>query len=216
MRWTLLVTFLISAGCSHTSLTREQQTVLAQPADRYGELIYVGTVTPEGGRQPAFRYERRVLDRRDGARVSTHVTFVGATPVVLQRATQDSTGRLLAFDEVHGHHGDTHHMAGGVVVVGPTLFEFVRTHLPELRAGNAVPLEFWNRGSAYAFTLTLRDDTVEMRASSFFVRLGIAPMTMRLGSDGRVVAYHGRIPPLVDGDTVDADVTYEYAAATFR
>ena len=167
-------------------------------------------MTPEGASAAAFRYERRVRENPDGTRVSTHVTWSGAEPVVVQEATQDAAGRLLAYDEVHGQRGEVYHFEGGNVVVGPTLFEFVRVHLPELRAGRSVPLEFWDRGSSYGFVLTLARDAVEVRASSFFVGLGIAPMRLRVGANDEIVSYHGRIPPLLDGHSVDAEVTYEY------
>ncbi|MCP3164532.1 hypothetical protein [Myxococcus qinghaiensis] len=179
----------------------------------HGELIYVGTVTPEGSPAPVFRYERRVVERANGERVSTHITFADNTPVVLQQATQDGDGRLLAFDEVHSQRGEAHHFEGGErrgtdLVVGPTLFRFVRTHLRELRAGQAVPLVFWDRGSTYGFELTLHGDTVRMRATNFFVGLAISPMELRLGPDDQIVAYRGRVPPMHEGAATDADVTY--------
>ncbi|WP_164013081.1 hypothetical protein [Pyxidicoccus trucidator] len=204
-----------AVGCGHVPLSSAQASRLTTPAANHGELVYVGTVTPEGSTAPAFRYERRVIERANGERVSTHITFAGETTVVLQQATQDVDGRLIAFDEVHGQRGEAHSFDGGEareadLVVGPTLFRFVRTHLPELRAGRAVPLTFWDRGSTYGFELTLNGDTVRMRATSFFVGLAIAPMELHLGPDDQIIAYHGRVPPMHDGRATDADVTYVY------
>ncbi len=204
-------------GCGHASVTPVHAARLATPAASHGELIYVGTVTPEGGTAPAFRYERRVVERANGERVSTHITFADNTPVVLQQATQDTSGRLIAFEEVHGQRGEVHHFEGGErrdanIVVGPTLFQFARTHLRELRAGQAVPLVFLDRGSEYGFELTLHGDTVQMRATSFLVALAISPIEFRLGPDDQVVAYRGRVPPLQYGHAIDADVTYVYHA----
>lgn len=210
MRRLLSFSFLLSA-CAHSSLTTTQRTVLRTPVELLGERVYTGTVTPLGAAAPVFRYERRVLDGADGTRVATHVTFEGAEPVVMQRATLDAQGKLLAYDEVHAQRGEALHLDGGDVVVGPTLFEFVRLHLTALRAGHEVPLEFWARGTPYRFTLRLVDDVVEMRATSFFVALAIAPIRLHIDPSGQVTAYHGRIPPLVDGREVDADVTYSYA-----
>nr|QKW94291.1 hypothetical protein [Myxococcus xanthus] len=206
-----------AVGCGHVPLTPEQTSRLAAPVASHGELIYVGTVTPEGSTAPVFRYERRVVERPNGERVSTHITFADNTPVVLQQATQAGDGRLIAFDEVHGQRGEAHHFDGGErrgadLVVGPTLFQFVRTHLRELRAGQAVPLEFWDRGRTYGFELTLHGDTVRMRATRFFVALAIAPMALRLGPDDQVVAFRGRVPPLHEGDATDAEVTYVHLA----
>lgn len=212
MRWIPLTLFVVT-GCAHSSLAPEQAARLIQPADGYGSRIYAGTVTPKGEGSPALRYERRVLVNADGTRTSTHVTWTMSSdePVVVQRARQDETGRLLAFAELNGQRGKAFHHSGGDVVVGPTMFEFVRTHLPELRAGRSVPLVFWSAGSGYDFTLTLtHDDTVEMRAASFFVGLAVAPMQFKLGAGDEVVSYHGRIPALFNGREVDADVTYEY------
>lgn len=223
-RSALLVSVLAAAvaGCAHASLSPAQTAHLNQPADAWGSRVYVGMVTPEGASEPAFRYERRVRDNPDGTRVVTHVTWFGDEPVVVQEATQDASGRLLGFDDIHRQRGEVHHYAGGDCVVGPTLFEFVRRHLPELRAGRTVPLDFWDRGSSYGFELTLAGhglsgdtsarETVEMRATSFVVGLGIAPMHLRIGPNDEVVAYHGRIPPLIDGRAVDAEVTYRYDA----
>ena len=214
MRWIPLTWFVVT-GCAHSALTPDQAAQLAQPANAYGARIYSGTVTLKGEGAPAFRYERWVQTNLDGTRISTHVTWSTSSvePVVVQRATQDERGRLLAFDELHGQRGKAFHQSGGDVVVGPTMFEFVRNHLPELRAGRSVPLVFWSAGSGYDFTLMLTDDdTVEMRAASFFVGLAVAPMQFKLGPRDEVVSYHGRIPPLFNGRDVDADVSYEYFA----
>ncbi|MCP3063608.1 hypothetical protein LXT21_33015 [Myxococcus sp. K38C18041901] len=216
-RYSFLFALFGVVGCGHASITPLQAARLATPAASHGELIYIGTVTPEGSTIPAFRYERRVLERANGERVSTHITFADDTPVVLQQATQDEGGRLIAFEEVHGQRGEAHHFAGGErgdanIVVGPTLFGFARTHLRELRAGQAVPLVFWDRGSEYAFELTLTGDTVQMRATSFFVALAVSPIEFRLGPGEQVVAYRGRVPPLRDGRATDADVTYVHLA----
>lgn len=211
MRWIPLLAGLVT-GCAHSTLTPAQAARLDQPADAWGTHIYTGTVTPDGESRPVFRYERRVRDRGDGTRVSTHVTWQGDQPVVVQEATQDATGRLLAYDEVHRQRGEAYHSGAGDHVVGPTLFEFVRAHLPELRAGRPVPLEFWDRGSTYGFVLELAGATVEMRATSFLVSLGVAPMRLRLGPGDEIVSYHGRIPPLLGGRSVEAEVAYEYLA----
>jgi hypothetical protein len=90
-----------------------------------------------------------------------------------------------------------YHYDGGDCVVGPTLFEFVRAHLTDLRLGRRVPLRFWDEGSSYGFVL---------------VQLGVAPMRMRLGAKDEIVSYHGRVPPLLDGRSIDAETTYEYFA----
>lgn len=214
MRWIPLILFVVTA-CAHSSLAPDQAARLLQPAEVYGSRIYAGTVTPKGEGAPALRYERWVLTNPDGTRTSTHVTWTLSSdePVVVQRATQDEKGRLLAFAELNGQRGKSFSQSGGDVVVGPTMFEFVRTHLTELRAGRSVPLVFWSAGSGYDFTLTsIDDDTVEMRAASFFVRLAVEPMQFKLGAGDEVVSYHGRIPALFNGSEVDADVTYEYFA----
>lgn len=58
---------------------------------------------------------------------------------------------------------------------------------------------------------TVTSDTVGVRAAS--------PRRSRhradvpgAGPNDEIVAYHGRIPPLLDGCNVDADVTYRYFA----
>lgn len=209
--------FALLLGCAHAELPPTAAAALARPADAWGTHIYTGIVTPAGADAPAFRYERRVHDNPDGTRVSTHVTWVGQgsreVPIVVQRATQDAQGSLLAYDEVHAQRGKAYHYDGGDRIVGPTLFEFVLRHLPQLRAGEVVPLRFWDRGSSYRFELRLAGDTVQMRARNPIIRRAIAPMQLRLGADDEIVAYHGRIPPLVDGHAVDAASTYEYFAA---
>lgn len=205
------MTLLIGlTGCRHAALTVEQRARLLAPANEYGQRIYVGTVTPQGKDSPQFRYERLVRDDDDGTRTTTHLTSMDGAPVVLQQARQDSRGRLISFDEIHGQRGNVAHVDGVDVVVGPTLFEFVRAHLDELRSGKKVPLVFWSEGTGYDFELSFSGDVVEMRASSIFVKLAIAPMRIHLGVNDEVVEYHGRVPPLLDGNVFDADVTYEY------
>lgn len=210
MRPLLLLPVFCFAACVHSELTASERELLHLPVDQFGERIYSGSVTPNGSPAPVFRYERRVLEAADGTRVSTHVTFEGTEPLVLQRAKQDAQGRLLWFDEVHAQHGDTQHLDGGNFVVGPTLFEFVRAHLPELRAGREVTFDFWARGETYGFALRLVGDSVEMRATNFLISMALAPIRLRLGEGDQVIQYRGRIPPLLDGHEVDAEVTYDY------
>lgn len=215
---------------------------LSIPASRFGTLIYTGEVVPRGRRRAAYRYERRVR-----AGESTHLTRPAGSDevVVLQRAVHTPAYRLQRFEEVHRQTGvrsavfiaadgsveltarrgrdvDRHAEGpGDPVVVGPTLFGFIRRHFGVLVRGDSIGVRFAapEQGRTYAFTLraieiTPRTVTIEMAASDLLVSLGIDPMRVVLDRESRdVLRYRGRVPPRLNGlQTFDADVRYEHAA----
>ncbi len=114
--------------------------------------------------------------------------------------------------------------AGAPVVVGPTLFGYARAHLDKLRAGASIDVRFavLSEARTYAFTLRatrILDEctTLEMAASSFFLRLVVD--SMRFEFDHRknqISTYQGRVPPRRNGRPFDAHVHYEYAATAYR
>jgi hypothetical protein len=162
----------------------EPAAELEQPVATFGDLVYVGEVTPKGAPAPAFRYERRVVGTAEGTCISTHVTWLvdsTSAPIVLQRVEHTADYRLLRATEIHRQLGSVGRATqdgdgslelrvehrGAVrerverpatpIVTGPTLFGWVRRHLCELRAGRALPVRFLaaDRGRTYAFTLRL-------------------------------------------------------------
>lgn len=202
-----------------------------------GEVEYEGTVVPKGGAKPAFLYRRFC-----GPGHATHVTREpGNAPWVLwQHAEHDAAFRLLGFEERHRQRNQESRLLVEVdrlrferrplggdgatkvreeplrepVVVGPTLFGFVRTHLDALRRGKTVFIRFAaaDQGRTYRFGLRAEDGPVTrvtMRATSWLVRLGIAPMTITF-EEGRATSYCGRVPPLLKGSAFDAEVRYRY------
>lgn len=136
------------------------------------------------------------------------------------------TDGTLTFATTRGDEVSTSVEPPGLpVVVGPTLFGYILEHWDGLLAGDDVEVRFAavDRGRSYAFTLRLaeRDDTtvgIEMRASSFFVRLGVD--TIRFDFDARtrrIRHYRGPVPPrLEDMSAFDAEVGYTFVSADFR
>lgn len=240
-RGTLILALLTACGAPARPLPSSALARLHAEPTAHGALVYTGDVVPQGADASVFRYERRV---RDGA--STHLTFpvAGGAPVVLQRAEHDEAYALTRFEEINAQTGvrasvtverdgsvdlvvrrgdevERHHEhTGAPVVVGPTLFGFVRAHLDALRAGETVQVRFATpeQGRTWEFELkSAVDGAIEMRASDFFARLGIA--TMRIVLDPETDAptsYHGRVPPRLDGSAFDADVRYSYAGRGYR
>ena|GEM_PF-902844 len=220
-------------GCATArgTLSTDAREMLRAPRARLGAVEYTGTVVPHGATSPSFCYERRVSEDARGARVSTHVTMAASDPrgdaLVVQQATHDGDYRLQRYDEVHGQlglratvlvreDGTVHYAvtrgaepttsvepAGAPVVVGPTLFGFVRSRLEALRTGEAIAVRFIvaDRARSYPFSLRwigVRGDTetVEMRADQWFVRLAVASMRITFDTRTREVrTYAGRIPP---------------------
>ncbi|PRQ09342.1 hypothetical protein [Enhygromyxa salina] len=193
-----------------------------------------------GGALAAYRYERWVSGSGDD-RTSTHVTLgLDGTPVLLHRARHDSGYRLRRFESVHTQTGirstievrddgrvdftvhrgakvRRHHEGpGDPIVVGPTLFGFIRSHWATLARGDTIPVRFGTTGRTYGFELHLAERRVDravvtMVASGVFVRLGIDPIRIELDLESdQVVRYHGRVPVLLDGDAFDADIEYAY------
>ena len=239
------------SGCASVPLHLSDSSAarLALAPALYGQLIYTGDVVPRGQAEPAFRYQRFVEARAAGW-VSTHLTRArGAEGVlVLQQATHDDAYCLTRFEEVHQQTGLTSVVVvnadgslafsiergdrteqssegtGDPVVVGPTLFGYVRAHLDELRAGRVLPIRFAvaDRGRSYGFSLRLERAVgrtfVVMSASDFFVGLAIDPMRIELDDAGdNILSYRGRVPARRAGlQAFDADVRYSYAVARFR
>ena len=239
--WALLL------GCAAVPLPLSETLAarLARSPSLYGELIYTGEVVPQGETQARFRYQRFV----EGA-VSTHLTRAvdDEAVLVLQQATHDAAYGLTHFEEIHAQTGlasvvdvnadgslsfsvtrgdrveQSSEGSGDPVVVGPTLFGYVRAHLAELRSGRTLPIRFAvaDQGRTYGFSLHLEQAEgrafVVMSARDFFVGLAIAPMRIEFDERGdNVVSYSGRVPPRLEGlQTFDADVRYAYAAARYR
>lgn len=109
-------------------------------------------------------------------------------------------------------------------VVGPTLFGFVLAHWDGLLAGEELPVRFVVAGEAqtYGFRLRLSNSTpettaIEMRASSFLVRMAIAPMFIVFDTTTRApLRYAGRVPPLLEGSEFNARVEYELSDEAYR
>lgn len=132
----------------------------------------------------------------------------------------------LRFSVTRGQETEQHlEPAGDAVVVGPTIVGFVLVHWDELLAGGEIPVRFAaaDQGRTFDFTLALEQATptrvtIKFVASSFFIRLGIAPISMIFDRETKIIQrYIGRVPPRLEGlSTFDATVDYEFAAASYR
>jgi hypothetical protein len=183
---------------------------LPEPAAVAGARVYTGVVTPLGAAAPAFRYERWVQPTADGGQVATHVTWAasGGEPLVVQAATEDADGRLIAYHEVNRSIGRAAGTPRGDAVVGPTLFDHLRRQLPALRGGERVRLRFTGASGSARLAATLDGDVITLRPTSPLVRWALGPMAVHVAPDGHVTQYRGRIPPRLNGRPVDADVVY--------
>lgn len=114
------------------------------------------------------------------------------------------------------------------VVAGPTMFGFILAHWDALTRGTAVPIRFavLERGESLAFVLARVDGPqgrtiIRMTPSSPLVRLAVSPTYFQFDTRSRqILEYTGRVPPFERrGDTLstlDARVTYQFVASTFR
>lgn len=237
---------LLLAGCA--APPRPLSTTI-QTDQRPETLIYRGRVQHRGPDSAAlFTYERWV-EEVDHHQRAVHLTLDAAgAPIVLHEATSTS-GQLLMFSETHRQLGlqgqvvvDADHTAtfsvstngerqsytepgGEPVVVGPTLFGFVRTHWDALVDGQTRTLRFavLKDLRTYRFTARLlsqdEDLTVfELTAVSPLVRAVVPPMQLTYQTDTRaIVRYEGTVPPLQGpADALrplDARVDYQLLAA---
>ncbi len=241
------------SGCGGVvPLPKSAAASLRDPPGSYGELVYTGAVVPRGGTTPVFRYERRVEERPDDLQRSTHVTLSTEGEVVLlQQATHTRDYELVRFDETSAQRGTVTTITvgadrsltfrqegaakvvrkvegggdgGAPVVVGPTLFGFVRAHLAQLRAGNDVDVRFAvpEECRTYSFVLAMSTHdrgvtTITLTPSQVLLRLVISPMRIVIDDrTGNFTSYHGRVPPLLHGSSFDANVQYTYNGSAYR
>lgn len=245
-RLALVLISIVSVACASApaSLSTADRARLSELAEPVGTHVYDGSVVPMGADAPAFRYERWVRD--EGASTqSTHATYdASGALVVVQRASHDEQYRLRRFEELHDQTGAVNTVEvdddgslhftrrrggqletasegpGAPVVVGPTLFGFVRRHLDQLTKGEVIEVRFAaaDRGKSYAFELSCANadgSVVRFAPKSALVRLAIAPMFITFEGAG-LLRYEGRVPPRLDGDAFDARVDYTMLTERYR
>jgi hypothetical protein len=110
---------------------------------------------------------------------------------------------------------------GGVLLTGPAVFPFLKAHLAELQSGGTLEFKYLVLDTLdyYSFTLSSRTPSgsdpvkVEIKASSVFVRMAIAPIVVTLAPDGTFKGIAGRsILMELDGGhlrPIDADLIVE-------
>lgn len=241
----------LCACASSQALERNQQspTVLSSTsvrAEDYGELIYEGKVFSLTGTQPQlFTYERRVQEG-----VSTNVTRDAKGVVVIQTALHDGDYALKEFTEFQFQvgevgrlvmHGDvaefrltdqTHERVAREtvslpVVVGPTLYGFIKRNWDSLLRGEALFFVFAvpSRLETIGFVLeqvgaSVGQLRVRMKPTNPVMALAIEPLFITYTQAGELLSLDGRVPPKLntaDGWVdVDAHVDYVNQAAVFR
>lgn len=245
-----LLAALCLAACQHTH-PLPPDAAAALRLDPAGAPIYEGTVRRDAADPPLFRYERHVLDLDRGVR-SSHRTFTPAgEPVLLHQADHSASHALVKFHEVQSQtglvgwvdvaadgtatfqttvNGRTRTRVegpGDPLLVGPTLFGYVREQWDSLLDGEVHPIRFvvLDRRRSYRFALQAVDGqdgtrTFEMVPTSLLVRLALPRTTLVFDPDGTIVRYTGRVPPLEAvgrrHEPLDATVTYALAADAYR
>jgi hypothetical protein len=240
---------LVLGACATSHLLPPEQStgaVLARSPsspDELGKQIYEGVVYPLHGARtaPRFIYERRVQVLPDGLR-STSFTRDGTTPAVVEIAehgTDYSLRRFVEYQHQLGQVGRVE-LTGGIatftlvegstertcsetvtdpVVVGPTLYGFIRQHWSPLMAGERLPIRFAvpSRLETIGFELerTAADAgevTIRMRPTSPLIALVVAPLVITWTEAGALLALDGRVPTRlpVDGQWRDFDAHTEY------
>jgi hypothetical protein len=218
-----------------------------------GEGVYFGTVFPlaGGSTQPRFVYERRVARQGDGV-LSTHVTRTPAGRIAIVEAASHDVDYQLRQYTLHtdqqgrsgsiGVSGDqlSFELADGVkqrsahesitepVVVGPTWVGFIQRRLPQLRAGQVIPvrLALLDRLETLGFELQAQaiaagQTRVDATPSSWLISLAVDPIEFTFDdASGKLLSFQGRVPPKLwqEGDWADLDarVEYRYVASTYR
>lgn len=88
----------------------------------------------------------------------------------------------------------------GAFATGPAVFSLIQQHLRELRAGKEFEFEFGVLDRLDYFTFRLNDESrtgsknsiIQVRASSVFVRMAVAPIYVTLSKDGKFRGIAGR------------------------
>lgn len=225
MRTLLLVVVTFLLGCASTRVLEGAERVEPQLASvrdesgSYGDLVYVGTVAPLASpTTPIFEYERRV----EGLRATSY-TREGATPVLVETAESDEQGLLRSSTQWQLQTRDVGKVLVGngvvrlslstdsterfaeeplrePVVVGPTLFSFIKRHWAELVAGTQVTIRFAvpSRLETIPFVLsaTLSGERVQVKmvAKSALVALVVDPLVVTWTTEGALVSLDGRVP----------------------
>jgi hypothetical protein len=88
----------------------------------------------------------------------------------------------------------------GAFATGPAVFSLIQQHLRELRAGKEFEFEFGVLDRLDYFTFRLSDESrpgsknsiIQIRASSLFVRMAVAPIYVTLSKEGKFRGIAGR------------------------
>ncbi len=207
-----LTPLLAPGSATAAALGASDQARLKAAPSEGGDLIFTGSVVPEGEHEPTFRYERR--SRRSGSRcVSTHVTFASEStdPVLTQRAVHSPAFELAHFEEIHGQTGavssvevqkdGTLHFSlvrgdtierrkegpGAPVIVAPTLFGFILEHWSQLIHGTRIDVRFAATEYARCYDFVLKLVQTDERTTT--VALEPADFFMRLALQPLTVVF---------------------------
>jgi hypothetical protein len=113
----------------------------------------------------------------------------------------------------------------GAFATGPAVFSLIQQHLRELRAGKEFEFEFGVLDRLDYFTFRLSDESrpgsnssiIQIRASSPFVRMAVAPIYVTLSKEGKFRGIAGRsiVMEMIGNKRtpIDADLVVESEAA---
>ena len=112
----------------------------------------------------------------------------------------------------------------GAFATGPAVFSLIQQHLRELRAGKEFEFEFGVLDRLDYFTFRLSDESrpgsnssiIQIRASSLFVRMAVAPIYVTLSKEGKFRGIAGRsiVMEMIGNKRtpIDADLVVESEA----
>jgi len=221
---------------------------LKKTSELAGILIYEGSVFSVGEATHLFVYERRVKSIPNGF-AATHITRdLGHNVILAQTANYTPNYQLHSFEYTNwqanyratlqikdsqlffqltdkmGHISVNVEKLNESIVVGPTLFGFIREHWNDFSKGSPISVRFAAPELKQTFGFEIRkiQDTAsltrfEMKPTNWILRLAMNPFIFDFDPKNQsIITYTGRVPPMrtIDGKLkeFEARVTYVHHA----
>jgi hypothetical protein len=143
-----------------------------------------------------------------------------------ERSSVKVRGSQLEFRYQRGNENKSETLTtDGAFATGPAVFSLIQQHLRELRAGKEFEFEFGVLDRLDYFTFRLSNESragsksfiIQIRASSLFVRMAVAPIYVTLSKEGKFRGIAGRsiVMEMIGNERtpIDADLVVESEAS---
>jgi hypothetical protein len=243
----ILLTLLQSCANAYTVTSTDLLSAekISKKSEAIGEKVYQGNVFPDYSQKQEYFYERWISS--DGDELLTeHITYNNDNKkLVIQSARENKSSELIHYDEVHIQKGyigsiliegnmvkiiqrydnETQIKVESLchpVVVGPTLFGYIKRNWNDLIAGNDKKISFGliERLETFGFTIKVKSQDESktkfvLTPSSFIMKAFVGDLEVDFDTKSKkVLRYKGPVPQYhnVKGDfeKINATSIYKY------